>query len=1217
MSIWRSPVFYFGILLVSILIGALAAPYVVPWNNYRDDLEHYGQKLTGRDVSIDGDIAVKLFPWPQLEARKVAIGNPVGFSDDAFMKAEVVRVSLSLAGLFSGTLNVESVDVEEPQVNLQRNASGDVNWIFAPQEQVTGQGLLSRVKLDQINVSNGLTSFDDLRNGHSSVFAGLNATLSAQSVLGPWRMQGNAKWNNLPFGLVVTTTEKTAEEPLKFTVKLSPSDVNYPLASVEGAWDGRQFKGAVRLDPQEVTGEKTSAEGAFKPLAMQAQVEVSTERMSLLKLRIAPSDRRDSGTLIEGDAVVEFGTQALAKLELKSPRINMDTLVGAAAMQQWRDGGFLKVANQLMALLPAKLVADYSLNVSVLTSGGQALNDVRLSGGLQREAIRVTQFSAELPGRTTGIFDGIVFPGETSAQLGGKFKFESLDTRAFLGWLAPDWRTTFEKHWTGSRGRLDVQSGAIDWSKDHFGLTDVLYSFEGSPGRASLSAKSGDKPDLNVSVDAGQLDVDSLAPDGWSIIRDGGLPSLMTAVAQDFDAEAINRRFILRSASVLLNGVTAQEVALDVASRASGFEIKLLDIGSVGGARLKGGGSFLDLGNGPEGVLNFRLDAQDPRGFLRLVGLENEGAHWTDALGVTAVDAKVTAAPQKDGPELSVEVRGSSGALNAELVMKARQLEKGRDATLAASGGLSSADSAALAKLVGIVPVGIVGAGDVTFEFNGSLEQGFVVSASMKALNGVAKFEGTADVKQPYLGLSGKFLANAEDGQGVLKAIGLPLGVLVAQPLDLSAVVAAKEGGLEFLDLNGHIAGRRVNGQFGVTSDHRLQGDIETDELDIREVLQLAFMPWDGAVVDLAQGFADTEGPALSGEIFFRPIQFETMTGDAVKEVVVGIGFEEGKRQLSVLSAGENGMKLDIAMTARGTANDLKGTMRWPVSLERLIKTTSGTVLAKGEATFEGEFNATGSSPAAALAAMQGKGNFWLADAALSRMTLEGYAQAVLAAKTQDALTQALSKLDSPPGTVVGKRIGSFNVANGAAEFSPISPIVDGVSASISPQLDLTSGQMKIATTVSLTAQADLPPVTITYSGTAGQMEVRNGTSAMAAKLGYDLLSKEMAELERLQREQQALAEKEDAQRKQDEQRFADYQATRAELREQTRLRKFQASERERRALALQEIVNAAIKNGPALAKAELQRHARQLEIRRNLVHSQPLVPALDSVPRL
>jgi hypothetical protein len=251
------------------------------------------------------------------------------------------------------------------------------------------------------------------------------------------------------------------------------------------------------------------------------------------------------------------------------------------------------------------------------------------------------------------------------------------------------------------------------------------------------------------------------------------------------------------------------------------------------------------------------------------------------------------------------------------------------------------------------------------------------------------------------------------------------------------------------------------------------------------------------------------------------------------------------------------------------------------------------------------------------LAAIEGKGNYWLEDAALPRITLNGYDTSVLSAKTQDALSQAFAKLDAAPGTEIGKRIGSYTIVNGAVEISPISVVLDGVTADIAPQLDLTSGQTKLVTTVSLTRQSALPPVNISYSGTAGQMEVRNGTSALAAKLGYELLSREMAELERLQREQQALAVKEEEQRKQDEQRFADYQATRAELREQTRLRKFQSAEREKRALELQEIVDGAIRNGPALGKAELQRHARRLVIRRSLALPLPLVPAAEAVPRL
>ena len=49
MKVWKSPVFYFGMLLVVAVVGLLLAPFVVDWNGYRADLEAYGKKLTGRD----------------------------------------------------------------------------------------------------------------------------------------------------------------------------------------------------------------------------------------------------------------------------------------------------------------------------------------------------------------------------------------------------------------------------------------------------------------------------------------------------------------------------------------------------------------------------------------------------------------------------------------------------------------------------------------------------------------------------------------------------------------------------------------------------------------------------------------------------------------------------------------------------------------------------------------------------------------------------------------------------------------------------------------------------------------------------------------------------------------------------------------------------------------------------------------------------------------
>lgn len=1201
MSIWRSPVFYFGILLVLVVAAALAAPHVVPWNNYRGQLETTGQKLTGREVSIAGPIAVKLFPWPQLLAHDVAIGNPTGFTEGVFVRADTVRVRLALAGLFSGSLDVESVDVEKPVVNLQRNASGDVNWIFAPTEQVTGQGLLKRVKLDQITVSNGLVSFDDLRNARSLVFTGLNSTLSAQSILGPWRLGGDVKFKDVPMGLVVTTSAKEDGQPLKFTVKLLPKDESYPMASTEGAWDGKAFKGTMRIDPQEKSGEKTSAEGLLKPLSFQAKVDVTAERASLLDIRIAPFDRKDSGTLIEGAAVAEFGTQTQMRVDLKAPRVNLDSLLSSAALQQWRDGGLLQVANTVMAALPAKLETDYSLQVNTLTSGGQALNDVRLAGKVQREAIRINNFSAELPGRSVGAFDGVIFPGAEGSQVAGKFTFESADTRSFVTWLSPQWRTAIEKHWTGSRGHFVVEAGGLDWSTKRFALDNLLFKLDESPGRASYVSASDKVLASTLSIDTEYFDVDNFVANGLSIVRDGGLQSLASVLAQDVEDGGANNRYMFRATKLLLNGVTADEVALDVAAQSGGIDIKLLDIGSVRGARLRGGGKLVDSGNGPEGNLDFHLQAQDPQGFMRLTGLEYGDATWTQALGATSVDATVGVVPQKNGPEIKVVARGVSGAINGELVLSARDIAAGAGINLLVSGGLNSSNGAALTKLIGFEADADAGKGDIAFEFSGSTDKGYVFSTTWMLFGAAAQLIGTADITKPFYGLAAKLNLKAEQGEKALRALGLPIAMDGQQPLEVSAVVAAKDTGLSLIDIKGKVAGRGFSGDAVVSSEPFLTADIKADSLNVNEALALAFAPWRGRLANVADDFADPSATPLQGEVFVHPEIFNTGAGADVAEVVAGFGFEKTRRQLSINAAGDQGLKLDVTLANEGDSRSLKGQVRWPIDLATVLKTGSGAVLGRGDLVLDGDFVAVGRSPAAALQALEGKGNYALTGFAFPEITLQGFAQSVLAARTPDELSASLVRLESPPGTIIGQRIGTVAVTNGEMVFSAFSPEFAGVTVAVEPRVDLVAGQVKLATSIALTERADLPAVVVGYAGSSGNVAVRNATSALAAKLGYDLLSKEMAELERLQKEQEALAVKEEAQRKDDEKRFAEYQATRVELREQARVRRFAARLRDVRAAELSGLVTQALKAGPAVGKAEIAKHARRLAVVRGI----------------
>ena len=109
MKVWKSPVFYFGIVLVLAVLSAMLAPFVVDWGSYRAGLEAYGEKLTGRKVEIAGPIGVRLFPWPRLAAQDVRIGNPEGSRDEWLATAGQIVVRMNLGSLFNAEIQVESI----------------------------------------------------------------------------------------------------------------------------------------------------------------------------------------------------------------------------------------------------------------------------------------------------------------------------------------------------------------------------------------------------------------------------------------------------------------------------------------------------------------------------------------------------------------------------------------------------------------------------------------------------------------------------------------------------------------------------------------------------------------------------------------------------------------------------------------------------------------------------------------------------------------------------------------------------------------------------------------------------------------------------------------------------------------------------------------------------------------------------------------------------
>src|SRR5712692_1420380 len=92
-------------LFVFLLVVALAVPYFLNVDRYRDTISSAIEKQTGRHVTL-GKIRATFLPGVGLVVEELHIGNPPGFPQGEVVTAEAIRVNLAIGPLLHGTIHL-------------------------------------------------------------------------------------------------------------------------------------------------------------------------------------------------------------------------------------------------------------------------------------------------------------------------------------------------------------------------------------------------------------------------------------------------------------------------------------------------------------------------------------------------------------------------------------------------------------------------------------------------------------------------------------------------------------------------------------------------------------------------------------------------------------------------------------------------------------------------------------------------------------------------------------------------------------------------------------------------------------------------------------------------------------------------------------------------------------------------------------------------------
>ncbi len=114
--------------LVLLLVTVIVVPLLIDPNDYKQQITSTVERYTGRQLVLNGDLSLSIFPWLGIEAGPLSLSNPPGFAGESMLSVASVRVRLKLMPLLRKEYQLDTIELDEPVIRLRIDPKGRSNW---------------------------------------------------------------------------------------------------------------------------------------------------------------------------------------------------------------------------------------------------------------------------------------------------------------------------------------------------------------------------------------------------------------------------------------------------------------------------------------------------------------------------------------------------------------------------------------------------------------------------------------------------------------------------------------------------------------------------------------------------------------------------------------------------------------------------------------------------------------------------------------------------------------------------------------------------------------------------------------------------------------------------------------------------------------------------------------------------------------------------------
>lgn len=441
------PFLYVVVAVVGLLLLAgISVMLFFDPNDYRDDIEQAVQKTTGRELEIEGELSVSIFPWLAIEIGSTRLGNAAGFGDEPFASFERARLSVRLLPmLLRRDVEIATADLDALRLNLAIDSKGRSNWqdlidasnaaAAAPVEagdsseagglDIAGFAIRnsaityndaaagSKYGLDELNVSTGSVTGNQ-GTIHIDGFE-IDALLSGLAAE-PTTFKLATAAIDINTGAETIAMDRVTLGLLGLDISATPEPFSYagditPVAAVQvDAFSLRSL-----MQRMDIEAPETTDPTALGKVTIEATARVSTTAIALTDLSLVLDD-----TTFTGELSIPQGDNDLYTFNFKGDAIDLDRYMAPAT-----EGAGDAAGDAIPVEIPSELIrlvnARGSLSIGRAQLSGMVFENITLGLATNNGDLRLHPVSATL-------FDG-KYNGDVRINASGETPLMSVNER--------------------------------------------------------------------------------------------------------------------------------------------------------------------------------------------------------------------------------------------------------------------------------------------------------------------------------------------------------------------------------------------------------------------------------------------------------------------------------------------------------------------------------------------------------------------------------------------------------------------------------------------------------------------------------------------------------------------------------------------------------------------------------------------------------------------